>query len=153
MGQENQFSIFVSSKINSSFLIRMRSGKIVWKRVSRRAKWKKLWENSIFQLRNNKEENFGYKFRISHITISFKWIFYCFDFILWEYFIGSRACMGFAWRLLWELLCNRKSNGKRIACKIISLLFLAVFLAVNIGKFVGKRGILTQILYNLQYIR
>lgn len=60
------------------------SGKIMKRKLNffLEIEQKSEWSNE--RLKTN-----GNKFRISHITISFKWVFYCFDFILLEYFIGS----------------------------------------------------------------
>lgn len=93
----SQTSNFMSSNINSSFLYRNVSDGEMGFGVSRHVEWKNYetkieffskieqkseWSNERFKTNGN-------KFRISHITISFKWVFYCFDFILLEYFIGS----------------------------------------------------------------
>lgn len=60
------------------------SGKIMKRKLNFSSKLSKKASWSNERLKTN-----GNKFRISHITISFKWVFYCFDFILLEYFIGS----------------------------------------------------------------
>lgn len=107
---KKQISSRDSLKMNSSFSI---EGK--WRRLRERLSASEQ-ERKIFRRKFNSQgkrkttmrEN-GNKFRIFLITITFEWIFYCFEFILLEYFIWAYALF------LWNL---QKKFSLAIAIKI-----------------------------------
>lgn len=120
----------MSSKINSSFLYSKWEGKA----VSRREKWENLWENWIFSPiesrggRKKQQSEAVINCVFLHITIGSEWIFYCFDIILEEYFIVSRA----SWEFLSKYCALQKKCWKQNGLISFSFCFGSFHLALRL---------------------